>query len=188
MRGDQLARQWRMLRTIQSKKQGTTVAELAVQEHSFPRTIWLDLSAIQEAGLALWPWNKSLSNSHKRRCHSCVFHSTYQAGRLIVPLVLYSEKDGQKSRWGFVEGCKFQLPVQFTVIEVMSLHSYRAILRTFEDNVFYESLHEFFRFSKLLSKFNGFLVHISGIIFLSQIVRSPGPCFLLLAITASRFR
>ena len=28
MRGDQLAKQWRILRTIESRKQGATVAEL----------------------------------------------------------------------------------------------------------------------------------------------------------------
>jgi len=32
MRGDQLARQWRILGTIESRKQGATVAELADQE------------------------------------------------------------------------------------------------------------------------------------------------------------
>ncbi len=51
MRGDQLARQWRILRTIESKKQGATVAELAAQEGCHPRTIWRDLAAIEPARL-----------------------------------------------------------------------------------------------------------------------------------------
>ncbi len=51
MRGDQLARQWRILRTIESKKQGATVAELAAQEDCHPRTIWRDLAAIEPARL-----------------------------------------------------------------------------------------------------------------------------------------
>jgi hypothetical protein len=51
MRGDQLARQWRILRAIESKKYGTTVAELAAQEDCSPRTIWRDLSAIEPARL-----------------------------------------------------------------------------------------------------------------------------------------
>ena len=42
MRGDQLARQWRISRTIESKKQGTTLAELASQEDCSPRTVWRD--------------------------------------------------------------------------------------------------------------------------------------------------
>jgi predicted DNA-binding transcriptional regulator YafY len=69
MRGEQLARQWRILRTIESRNHGATVAELAQQEACHARTIWRDLAAIQEAGFPL-----------------------------------YSEKDGQKSRFGFVEG------------------------------------------------------------------------------------
>ena len=78
VRGDQLARQWRILRTIESRKHGATVADLAQQEGCHTRTTWRDLAAIQEAGFPL-----------------------------------YSEKDGQKSRWSFVEGCTLYLPVPF---------------------------------------------------------------------------
>jgi predicted DNA-binding transcriptional regulator YafY len=54
MRGEQLARQWRILRTIESRNHGITVAELAVQEGCHSRTIWRDLAAIQEAGFPLY--------------------------------------------------------------------------------------------------------------------------------------
>lgn len=110
MRGEQLARQWRILRTIESQNHGITVAELAQQEGCHARTIWRDLAAIQDAGFPL-----------------------------------YSEKDGQKSRFSFVEGYTFHLPVPFTVTELMSLYFYRDILRIFKDTVFYESLDELFR-------------------------------------------
>lgn len=110
MRGDQLARQWRILRTIESRAHGATVAELAQQEDCHPRTIWRDLTAIQAAGFPL-----------------------------------YSERDGRKSRWSFVAGYRFHLPVPFTVTELMSLYFYRDILRIFKDTVFYESLDELFR-------------------------------------------
>ena len=110
MRGDQLARQWRILRTIESRKQGATVAQLAAEEDCHTRTIWRDLAAIQSAGFPL-----------------------------------YSEKDGSKSRYCFVEGYKFHLPVPFTVTELMSLYFYRDILSIFKDTVFYESLDELFR-------------------------------------------
>ena len=110
MRGEQLARQWRILRTIESRNHGITVAELAQQEGCHTRTIWRDLAAIQEAGFPL-----------------------------------YSEKDGQKSRWSFVEGYTFHLPVPFTVTELMSLYFYRDILKIFKDTVFYDSLDELFR-------------------------------------------
>jgi len=109
MRGEQLARQWRILRTLESNKYSVTVAELARQEGCHARTLWRDLAALQEAGFPL-----------------------------------YSEKDGQKSRWGFIEGYKFHLPIPFTVTELMSLYFCRDTLRIFKDTVFYESLDELF--------------------------------------------
>ena len=54
MLGDELARQWLILGTIESEKQGIAVAELASQEDCSPRTIWRDLAAIQEAGFPLY--------------------------------------------------------------------------------------------------------------------------------------
>ena len=110
MRGQQLARQWRILRTIESRSHGVSVAELAVEEGCHPRTVWRDLAAIQEAGFPL-----------------------------------YSEKDGQQSRWSFVDGYKFHLPVPFTVTELMSLYFYRDVLQIFKDTVFYDALAELFR-------------------------------------------
>ena len=54
MRGDQLARQWRILRTIETRKRGITVAELAAQEHCYPRTLWRDLAATQAAAFPFY--------------------------------------------------------------------------------------------------------------------------------------
>ncbi|MBW2196067.1 MAG: HTH domain-containing protein [Deltaproteobacteria bacterium] len=53
MRGEQLARQWRILRTLESRKTGTTVADLAQEQDCHPRTVWRDLTAIQEAGFTM---------------------------------------------------------------------------------------------------------------------------------------
>lgn len=47
MRGNQLARQWRILRTIESSKQGVTVAQLASEESCHPDTTWGALAAVQ---------------------------------------------------------------------------------------------------------------------------------------------
>jgi len=110
MRGDQLTRQWRILRAIEASKQGVTVAELAAEEGCQSRTVRRDLAAIHAAGFPL-----------------------------------YSEKDGFQSRYCFVEGYKFHLPVPFTVTELMSLYFYRDILQVFKDTVFFESLDELFR-------------------------------------------
>jgi len=67
MRGDQLSRQWRILRTIESKKHGTTVAELALQEDCSPGTIWRDLAVIQNAQLPLlFQFNPMRDSRHRR--------------------------------------------------------------------------------------------------------------------------
>ncbi len=54
MRGDQLARQWRIIRAIEAGSQGLTVAEIADLEDCGPRTIYRDLEALQDAGFPLY--------------------------------------------------------------------------------------------------------------------------------------
>jgi len=53
-RGDQLARQWRIIQTLVSSKQGKTVAELVKEENCHPRTIYRDLEALQTAGFPIY--------------------------------------------------------------------------------------------------------------------------------------
>lgn len=54
MRGDQLARQWRILISIEASGQGLTVAEIAQNEGIGVRTAYRDLEALQEAGFPLF--------------------------------------------------------------------------------------------------------------------------------------
>src|SRR3972149_4933063 len=54
MRGDQLARQWRVIRAIESSPNGLTVAEIAEREETGIRTIYRDLEALQAAGFPLY--------------------------------------------------------------------------------------------------------------------------------------
>ena len=53
-RGDQLARQWRIIQTLVSSKHGKTVADLVKEENCHPRTIYRDLEALQEAGFPIY--------------------------------------------------------------------------------------------------------------------------------------
>jgi hypothetical protein len=46
MRGDQLARQWRVIRAIEASSNGLTVAEIANREETGIRTIYRDLEAL----------------------------------------------------------------------------------------------------------------------------------------------
>jgi len=54
MRGDQLARQWRIIRAIEASLNGLTVAEIARREETGIRTIYRDLEALQAAGFPLY--------------------------------------------------------------------------------------------------------------------------------------
>jgi predicted DNA-binding transcriptional regulator YafY len=54
MRGDQLARQWRVIRAIEASPSGLTVAEIANREETGIRTIYRDLEALQAAGFPLY--------------------------------------------------------------------------------------------------------------------------------------
>jgi len=54
MRGDQLARQWRVLRHLESSAHGLTVAELAELENVANRTIYRDLETFQAAGFPIY--------------------------------------------------------------------------------------------------------------------------------------
>jgi predicted DNA-binding transcriptional regulator YafY len=47
MRGDQLARQWRVIRAVEASPNGLTVAEIAKREETGIRTIYRDLEALQ---------------------------------------------------------------------------------------------------------------------------------------------
>jgi hypothetical protein len=52
MRGDQLARQWRIIRAIEASPNGLTETEIAQREETEFRTINRDLKALQAAGFS----------------------------------------------------------------------------------------------------------------------------------------
>jgi predicted DNA-binding transcriptional regulator YafY len=52
-RGDQLARQWRIIQKLVASKHVKTVAELGREENFTLRTIYRDLEALQEAGFPI---------------------------------------------------------------------------------------------------------------------------------------
>jgi predicted DNA-binding transcriptional regulator YafY len=63
MRGDQLARQWRIIRAIEASPIGLTVNEIAEREETGIRTIYRDLEALQAAGFPLY--NEKVERSNR---------------------------------------------------------------------------------------------------------------------------
>ena len=63
MRGDQLARQWRIIRTIKASLYGLTLAEIGKREKSGLRTIYHDLKALRVVSFSLCTERVDRSNS-----------------------------------------------------------------------------------------------------------------------------
>ncbi len=54
MRGIQMARQWKILRLLESRSQGVSLNELAAEFDVSLRTIYRDMDALQDAGFPLY--------------------------------------------------------------------------------------------------------------------------------------
>jgi predicted DNA-binding transcriptional regulator YafY len=54
MRGAQLARQWKIIRLLESRKRGLTINDLSDELDAPARTVYRDLEALQEAGFPLY--------------------------------------------------------------------------------------------------------------------------------------
>ena len=64
MRGDQLARQWRIIRAIEASPNGLTVTEIARREETGIRTINRALEAFHAAGLP--PYTEKVKRASRR--------------------------------------------------------------------------------------------------------------------------
>jgi hypothetical protein len=69
MRGDQLARQWRVIRAIEASPDGLTVAEIAKREETGLRTIYRDLKALRP------------------KCHAKAQSALREIFRLLLPFL-----------------------------------------------------------------------------------------------------
>ncbi len=65
MRGSQMARQWRLIRLIESRTQGISAAELARELDVPIRTVYRDLQAIQDGGFPLYSEREGANSTWK---------------------------------------------------------------------------------------------------------------------------
>ena len=108
-RGDQLARQWKIIQTLISSRMGKSAADLAEDLECGWRTVYRDLEALQVAGFPL-----------------------------------YSEKIDGKSIWSLLDTAKNNIPIPFSLTELMALYFSRGMMGALRDTVFYDSLESLF--------------------------------------------
>ena len=109
-RGDQLARQWKIIQSLISARRGKTVPELASEMDCNRRTVYRDLEALQAAGFPI-----------------------------------YNERVEGRSLWSFLDNVKHQVPIPFSLMELMALYFGRDMLRVLKNTVFYESIESLFQ-------------------------------------------
>ncbi|MBW1923518.1 MAG: WYL domain-containing protein [Deltaproteobacteria bacterium] len=109
-RGEQLARQWRIIQTLLNSRRGKSAAEIADHVDCHPRTVYRDLEAISVAGFPI-----------------------------------YTERVEGKNLWSLLDTVKHQLPVPFTLMELMALYFSRDMLGVFRGTVFHDALDALFK-------------------------------------------
>jgi predicted DNA-binding transcriptional regulator YafY len=109
-RGDQLARQWRIIQTLVSSKYGKSAADLAQELDCHPRTVYRDLEALEVAGFPM-----------------------------------YTDRVEGKNLWSLLDTVKHQMPIPFSLTELLALYFGRDMLKVFKNTVFYDSLESLFQ-------------------------------------------
>ncbi len=70
MRGTQMARQWKIIRLMETRRTGISGNDLATELDVPPRTVYRDLEALQEAGFPLYTEKRARIPSGR-----CLIHS-----------------------------------------------------------------------------------------------------------------
>ena len=94
-RGDQLGRQWKIIRTLIVSKQGKSVQRLAAELACHPRTVYRDLEALQVAGFPIY------TERHKNKSYWSLLDSAKHAipipFSLMELMALYFSRDMLKT-------------------------------------------------------------------------------------------
>jgi predicted DNA-binding transcriptional regulator YafY len=63
----------------------------------------------------------------------------------VAGFPIYTEREDGKNLWSLLDTVKHQMPVPFTLTELMALYFSRDMLKVFKDTAFYESLESLFQ-------------------------------------------
>lgn len=110
-RNQQVTRLLKLLGLLSNRSNGATVSELTREMGVTPRTIYRDFEALQEAGFPLYS---------DMECES--------------------DNGSAKARWRFVDGYRYQVPIPFSLTELMGLHFCRGLMKPLDGTVFADSL------------------------------------------------
>jgi len=108
-RGDQLARQWKIIQSLIASRQGKSVPDMAQALHCHRRTVYRDLEALQAAGFPV-----------------------------------YTDRVGGRNHWSLLDTAKHNIPIPFSLPELMALYFSRGMMKVLKDTVFYDSLESLF--------------------------------------------
>ncbi len=109
-RGDQLARQWSIIQSLQTDWNGKSVSDLAMDLGCHTRTVYRDLEALQFAGFPI-----------------------------------YNERAEGTTRWRLLDSARPQVPVPFSLTELMALYFSRDLLQVLRGTVLFDALEGLFR-------------------------------------------
>jgi predicted DNA-binding transcriptional regulator YafY len=109
-RGDQLARQWKIIQSMLSSQAGKTAAELAGELESNLRTVYRDLESLQTAGFPI-----------------------------------YTQRADGKNLWALLDTVRKNIPVPFSLTELMALYFSRDLLKALHNTVFQDSIESLFQ-------------------------------------------
>ncbi len=108
-RGDQLARQWKIIQSLISSRQGKSVPDMAEALGCHRRTVYRDLEALQAAGFPV-----------------------------------YTDRVEGRNHWSLLDTAKNNIPIPFSLPELMALYFSRGMMKVLKDTVFFDSLESLF--------------------------------------------
>jgi predicted DNA-binding transcriptional regulator YafY len=108
-RGDQLARQWKIIQSLISSRQGKSVPAMAEALGCHRRTVYRDLEALQAAGFPV-----------------------------------YTNRVDGRNHWSLLDTARNNIPIPFSLPELMALYFSRGMVKVLKDTVFYDSLESLF--------------------------------------------